>query len=350
MKKAQPTDLKPGKGKRSRATGRITLSDVAKAASVSPITASRALRSAESVSPELAQRVNAAANTLGYVPDPAARALASARSTSIVVLVPMLTNALFVEVLEAIHEVVTSTGYQTLIAVTHYDSQQEETLIKSYLAHRPAGFIVSGFDRTEVARRLISSSGLPCVHIMEVASAPGLHSVGFSQTEGGATMTRHLIAQGRKRIVFAAAQLDPRTMQRAEGYRRAMKSAGLYDPKLEVLNPQRSSIALGAELLEQSLRYNPDVDAIFFNNDDLAQGGVLHAQRLGIKVPEQIAIGGFNDLTGSDQMNPPISTIRTPLRQMGTQAAQMLLQLLEGQPVQKPNIDLSFELIVRKSS
>ncbi len=350
MTKAQAPDFKTGKEKRSRATGRVTLTDVAKAAGVSPITASRALRSAELVSAELAQRVNAAANALGYVPDPAARALASARSTSIVVLVPMLTNALFVEVLEAIHDVVTPTGYQTLIGVTHYDSEQEETLIRSYLAHRPAGFIVSGFDRTEVARRLITASGLPCVHIMEMASAPGLHSVGFSQTEGGATMTRHLIAQGRKRIVFAAAQLDPRTMQRAEGYRRAMKNAGLYDPKLEVLNSQRSSIALGGELLEQSLRYNPDVDAIFFNNDDLAQGGVLNAQRLGIKIPEQIAIGGFNDLTGSDQMNPSITTIRTPLRQMGTQAAQMLLQLLESKPVSKPNIDLGFELVIRKSS
>jgi LacI family transcriptional regulator, gluconate utilization system Gnt-I transcriptional repressor len=77
---------------------------------------------------------------------------------------------------------------------------------------------------------------------------------------------------------------------------------------------------------------------------------VLNAQRLGIKIPEQIAIGGFNDLTGSDQMNPPITTIRTPLRQMGTQAAQMLLQLLESKPVSKPNIDLGFELVIRKSS
>ena len=135
-----------------RSSGRITLSDVAKAAGVSPITASRALRGERGVAPELADRVRAAVQQLGYVPDPAARALASQRSVQVPVLVPLLSNALFVDVLDAVHRVLFPLGYQALIGVTHYDPQEEEQLLRTYLAHRPAGLLVTGFDRTEASR------------------------------------------------------------------------------------------------------------------------------------------------------------------------------------------------------
>jgi LacI family transcriptional regulator, gluconate utilization system Gnt-I transcriptional repressor len=336
--------------KHSRSTGRITLADVAAKAQVSPITASRALRSSNLVSAELAKRVALAAQQLGYVADSAARTLASARSSNIVVLVPLLTNALFVEILEAIHSVVMPTGFQTLIGVTHYDSVQEEALIRVYLANRPAGFIVTGFDRTEAARRLLANSQLPCVHMMEVSSAPDVYSVGFSQSEAGFDLTQHLIARGRKNIAFAAAQLDPRTLQRAEGYRKAMRAAGLYNPSFEVLNPQKSSMRLGAELLKQAMQQVSGLDAIFFNNDDLAQGALLMAQRLGVSVPKQIAIAGFNNLTGSDQMNPALTSIQTPLANIGKEAAQMMLQLLRHEPVPQPSLDLGYQLLVREST
>jgi LacI family transcriptional regulator, gluconate utilization system Gnt-I transcriptional repressor len=335
---------------RRRSSGRVTLTQVAKKAGVSAITASRVMRDDPAVSQELAARVKAAANQLGYVPDVAARALASAKSSSVVVLVPMLTNAVFVDLLEAVHDVLIPAGYQALIGITHYDPQQEEQLIRSYLAHRPAGFLVTGFDRTEVARRLIATSNLPCIHLMEVARAPGVYSVGFSQADAGAAMTQHLISRGRTRIAFAAAQLDPRTLQRAEGYRRAMRAAGLYDARLEVLSPERSSIALGGELLAQTLQRAPDADALFFCNDDLAQGGVLAARRIGLEVPGRIAMAGFNDLTGSDQMLPPLTTIRTPRAAIGTRAAQMMLALLREQTIEQTAVDLKFELIVRQST
>ena len=130
--------------------------------------------------------------------------------------------------------------------MTHYDPEEEEQLLRSYLAHRPAGLLVTGFDRTEGARQLIQASGLPCVHLMEATEAPGVYCAGFSQMEAGAALTEHPLARGRRRIAFVAAQLDPRTMQRAEGYRRAMRKAGLYDVRLELLCPEQSSIALGA--------------------------------------------------------------------------------------------------------
>jgi len=335
---------------RRRSSGRITLSDVAKAAEVSPITASRALRGERGVAQELVQRVKAAAEQLGYVPDPAARALASQRSVQVPVLVPLLSNALFVDVLEAVHRTLFPQGYQALIGVTHYDPQEEEQLLRTYLAHRPAGLLVTGFDRTEASRHLIAASGVPCVHLMEMTSAPGVFCVGFSQQDAGHSMTAHLLARGYHKIAFVAAQLDPRTMQRAEGYRRCLRDAGLYDPKLELLSPQPSSMRLGGELLEELLRTRPGVDAVFFCNDDLAQGGLLAAQRLGLSVPGQVAIAGFNDLAGSDQMLPPLTTVRTPRAAVGEASARMLLALMRGEVPEHNSVNLGFELTVREST
>lgn len=336
--------------RRRRPSGRTTLSDVAREAGVSPITASRALRGERGVAVELVERVRKAADRLGYIPDPAARALASQRSSQVPILVPLLSNALFVDVLEAVQSTLQPQGYQTLIGVTHYRPDEEEQLLRTYLAHRPAGLLLTGFDRTEAARRLIGSSGVPCVHLMELTQAPGVYCAGFSQQDAGEAITRHLLDRGRRRIAFVAAQLDPRTLQRAEGYRRTLQRAGLYDPGLERLSPAPSSMRLGGELFSEMLRLHPDCDAIFFCNDDLAQGGLLAALRMGIEVPRRVAVAGFNDLSGSDQMLPPLTTIRTPRRAMGEAAARMLLQLMRGESPPAHALDLGFELTIREST
>jgi len=335
---------------RSRATGRITLSDVARAAGVSPITVSRALRGERAVDPELIARVQAAVSKLGYVPNPAARALASGLGSHVAVLIPMLSNALFVDLLEAIQRTLRQAGYQTLIGVTHYDPAEEETLLREQLLHRPAGLLVTGLERNEATRTLIAQSGVPCVHLMEASGTAGVYCVGFSQADAGEELTRHLLDRGHKRIAFAAAQLDPRTLQRLEGWRRALVAAGLYDTTLEWLNPAPSSISLGARMFEQIMGQQPAVDAIFFCNDDLAQGALLAALRLGIAVPQRVAIAGFNDLTGSDQMLPPLTTVRTPRAEIGNAAATMLLSLMRGEAVASPCIDLGYEVLVRGST
>lgn len=326
------------------------MQDVARAAGVSPITVSRALRGERAVAPELAERARAAAEQLGYVPDPAARALASQRSSQVLVLVPMLSNTLFVDLLEAVHRTLFPQGFQPLIGVTHYDAAEEELLLRTYLPHRPAGLLVTGFDRSEAARQLIARSGVPCVHLMETSGEPGVACVGFSQTDAGAAITRHLLERGRRRIAFCAAQLDPRTLQRAEGYRRTLREAGLHDPALEVLSPESSSVALGARLFEDVLRRLPDVDAIFFCNDDIAQGGLLAASRLGVAVPGRIAVAGFNDLAGSDQMVPPLTTVRTPRAEVGREGAAMLLRRMRGGAPGPDCVELSYELVVREST
>lgn len=335
---------------RSRATGRVTLADVATLAGVSPMTASRALSGARAVDPALVLRVREAAAKLGYVPDPAARALASRRSSHVAVLIPLLTNALFVDLLEAVQRTLRPAGFQTLIGITHYDPAEEEQLLREQLLHRPAGILVTGTEQGEASRALLARSGVPCVHLMEAVAGPGEYTVGLSQEAAGAAMTRHLLDRGYRRIAFAGAQLDARVMQRMAGWRRELQAAGLYAPTLEWMRPDPSSIGLGGRMFEQIVAQRPAADAIFFCNDDLAQGALLAAVRLGIEVPRQVAVAGFNDLTGSDQMAPPLTTVRTPRAEVGEAAAKMLLALMAGRPVEAPCVDLGFELVVRGST
>ena len=343
----------PTPAKHHRATGRVTLNDVAHAAGVSPITVSRALRGERAVDPALVERVLAASAKLGYVPDPAARALASQRSNHVAVLIPKLSNNLFVDLLDAAQQTLRAGGFQALVGVTHYDEGQEEQLLREQLLHRPAGLLITGLNHNAATRALIARSQVPCVHLMELPDAgqtEPTYCVGFRQNEAGAALTRHLLATGRRRIAFAGAQLDPRVMQRLYGWRSALQEAGCYEPTLEWLNPASSSLALGGVMFEQIMGQSPAVDAIFFCNDDLAQGALLAALRLKIDVPSRIAIAGFNDLTGSDQMLPPLTSVRTPRAQIGEAGANMLLALMRGETQAQSCVDLGFELVQRGST
>jgi LacI family gluconate utilization system Gnt-I transcriptional repressor len=339
--------------KSRRSTGRVTLAEVAAAAGVSPITVSRALRGERAVDPALVRLVIDAADRLGYVPDPAARALASRRSDHVAILIPKLSNTLFVDLLDAAQQTLRAEGYQALIGVTHYDSAQEEKLLREQLTHRPAGVLLTGLNSSPGTAALIASSQVPCVHLMDLppeGETDSPYCVGFRQIDAGFAITRHLLDRGCRRIVFAGAQLDERVMQRLYGWRKALEAAGRYDAALEWLNPASSSLALGAEVFRQILARQADVDAIFFCNDDLAQGALLAALRDGIAVPQRVAVAGFNDLTGSDQMLPTLTTVRTPRAEIGQTAARLLLTLIRGDLSAKRRVDLGFELVVREST
>lgn len=333
----------------SRATGLPTLAEVAKLSGVSPITASRALRGVSTVAPQLASKVLEAAQALGYVVNPAARALASAQSQSVVVLIPSLSNQLFIDTLEAIHEVMRPRGLEVLIGNYHYDIDEEENLIRNYLAYKPGGMLLTGMSRSERSQAMLHNSGVPCVHMMELGAEGQGACVGFSQEQAGSVAARHLLDAGRRRLGYVAAQLDPRVMQRAEGFRAALETAGVHDPQLEVLCPQPSSIGLGGELFADLMRRHPDVDGVFFCNDDLAQGAIYEAQRQGIAVPDRVGMVGFNDLPGSAHLVPRLTSIRTPRAEIGRKAAQMLLDSMDGKRHCAQAIDLGFELVVRET-
>jgi LacI family gluconate utilization system Gnt-I transcriptional repressor len=336
--------------RKTRATGRPTLEQVARRAGVSTITASRALRGLSSVGAEYVDKVREAARELNYVANAAARALARAQSETVAVLVPSLTNNVFTDVVEAIHSTLRPHGIEILIGNSHYLRDEEEDLVRYYLASPPMGMIVTGFDRSEAARRLLDASGVPCVHMMELAHAQNVYCVGFSQEDAGEAVAKHLLARGCRHNAFIAAQLDPRMLQRGEGFRRALQRTGMHEPELEILTPAPSSIGLGCELFRQLLARRPEVDGIFLGNDDLAQGALFEARRMNIRVPQEVAIVGFNDLAGAADCVPRLTTVRTPRAEMGRTAAQLLLSLIRQERIATPTIDLGFELVVRESA
>jgi LacI family gluconate utilization system Gnt-I transcriptional repressor len=150
-----------------------------------------------------------------------------------------------------------------------------------------------------------------------------------------------VLSRGCRRIAYVAGQMDPRVMQRAEG---------CFDPALELMDPAPTSMALGGRLFRELMARLPDMDATFFCNDDLAQGASLAALCMGLAIPQQVAIAGFNDLDGSDHMIPPLTSVRTPRAEVGAQATTLLLGLMRGQAAVQPMVDVGFELVVRQSS
>lgn len=173
--------------------------------------------------------------------------------------------------------------------------------------------------------------------------------MGFSQIKAGYAVARHLIERGYRRPGFLAAQLDPRVMKRREGFRKGLLEAGL-DPGAEVLLAQPTKVDMGAQLLRQILESTPDCDAVFCCNDDLALGALFECQRRGIKVQQQMAIVGFNDLSWAACATPSITTVITPRYEIGYQAAQMLIQTLKRETIAKLRLDLGFELAAREST
>lgn len=335
---------------RSSSTGRTTMADIARLAGVSTITVSRAFKKPDLVTEELRKRIFSHAEKLGYVPNRVASALAGAPSMNVVVLIPSMTNMVFVEMLAGIHDVLHPRGYQMLIGVTRYSPLEEERLLQTYLEFLPDGLLLTGIDHLPSTWNRLESLRQPTVHMMESTDRPGCYCVGFSQFDGGYAIARHLLDRGYRRIGFVAAQLDPRTLARADGYRQALRDADLYDPRRELLVPEPSSISMGANLLDQLLVEAPDCDAIFFCNDDLAQGALFQCQRRKIDVPRQLAIAGFNDLPASAWTSPSLTTIATPRYQVGRQSANLLLTLLEGKQPAVPTHDLGFSLMTREST
>ncbi len=334
----------------SRSTGRVTIDDVARHAGVSAITVSRALREPERVSEELRARIERAVAELGYVPNRAARTLASRRSNTVAVLVPSLSNAVFVDVLAGIHEVLAPRGYQLLIGNTRYSEAEEENLVLAYLEHGPDGVLLTGHQQSACARARLAASGVPTVHMMDLAPGSGAPSVGFSQPEAGYAMTRYLLGKGYRRIGFIAAQLDERTLKRREGYRRALAEAGYAEPYAEISVPTATTVGLGTELLPALLAQDATIDAVFCCNDDLALGALFHCQRHGIAVPKRLAIAGFNDLDFAAWSTPALTTIATPRHAIGARAAQLLLARIEGAALPVDSLDLGFELRARESA
>ncbi|MBI1621343.1 HTH-type transcriptional regulator GntR [Aquamicrobium zhengzhouense] len=328
----------------------VTLKDVADAAGVSVITASRALRTPDIVSDKMRARVTQAVDQLGYAPNQAARALASATTPTIGVIIPSVTNQVFSDVLRGVYDAVEGTSHQVQLGNSRYTFRKEEELLKVFASQRPAGLIVSGVDQTPAARALLSGLGCPVVQIMDYGNDPIDMMIGFDHREGGRAATRHLIEQGYRRIGFIGARMDPRARRRLEGYEEVMRDADLYDERLVLTTPMPSSVTLGSQIFADFLGLVPTADAVFCNNDDMALGALFECQRRRIRVPDQFGIMGYNDLEYAAASVPSISSIRTFRYDVGRRAVEMVLAAARGERPEPAAINIGYELKVREST
>lgn len=331
---------------------RVKLVDVALKAGVSSVTVSRTLRRPDMVSLELRQRVERAVNELAYIPSRAASALASSRTHTIGVVISSLTNGVFADYLRALHDVFLPAGFQVLVLNSRYSPAEEERAIATLLGQHPEAMILAATDQTAHARRLLERAGVPVVQTMELSDDPIDINIGLSQCEAGYAATRYLARLGHRRIGAIAARLDSRTRSRIEGYRRAMAEAGLDTEGLVALTHRRSSVAIGAESLREVLKTAPDLEAVFCGNDDLALGVLFECGRLGIPVPGQMSIVGFNDLEYAASAFPSLTSVATPRYEMGRKSAEIVLEIIRGsgkRPVSR-RIDLSFSISERQST
>ncbi len=329
----------------------VTLKDVAERAGVSPITVSRALNRPDMVTPERRTVVEQAVRELGYVPNRMAGALASAHTRVIPVIVPSLSNVVFIEVIQGIQDVLETDGYQLMLGNTEYELDRETTLVSALLGWAPPGAIVAGLYHRAETRALLVGWGRPVVEVMEYGEDCIDMNVGLSHHQAGATMARHLIGRGYHHIGFVGTRMDKdyRAQQRCEGHLHTLAEHGLATGHVFALDVP-STPELGGQALLTALQQTPELDAIFFANDDLAVGAILQAQRSGIAVPGRIAIAGFNGLSLGDLVTPRLTTIVSPRYQMGKMAAQLLLRRINGHPVTCKQVDIGFSLAVREST
>lgn len=333
-----------------KSSGKPTLADVARAANVSAITASRALRNPDVVSPVLRERINRAIAEIGYVPNIAAQALASARSNVIGVVIPSVTNSVFSDVLRGIYDAIEGTPFQVQFGNTNYSAIKEEDLLRLFLGQRPAALLVTGHDQSKEARQLLEANDCPVVQIMDLPEDPLDMVVGFDHTAAAQAVTKHLLSRSYKRIGFIAAQMDSRTRLRLEGYSNAMREAGLFDEQLIVTTHKTSMVTLGGELLSELLSRVPEADAAQANNDDIALGALFECQRRRMRIPQDFGIAGFNDFEITGLAVPSVTSVRTRRYEMGRKAIEMLIAAIKGNRPETIVVDTGFELVEREST
>lgn len=333
-----PSGAEPiGENRRLDEKNRITLAEVATAAGVSKMTASRALRGAGDVSGKNVEKVRQAAREMGYVGNHLASSLSGQRSSLIGVVVPSMANIVFAEVLAGIAEGIEGSGMQPVFGVTDYDPEKEYEVIRNMLSWSPAGLIVTGLDQSDDARRMLERANIPVVQIMDLDGTPVDACVGFSQRAAGVAMAEALLDLGRKRFGYAGCGLnvDFRARKRFEGFSEALSHAGLAFEITRIADGL-SNVKAGRQLTAQLLEAQPGLDCIYFSNDDLAAGGAFHCISAGLSVPDALMLAGFNGLEFVESLPVKVATSRTPRREIGQAAARIVLGSAAGNQAETP--------------
>jgi LacI family gluconate utilization system Gnt-I transcriptional repressor len=330
-----------------RGSGAVTLHDVAKLAGVAPITASRALNTPSQVSAEVLRKVGDAVARTGYVPNLLAGGLASTRSRLVAAVVPTIAGPVFLETVQSLTEALAERGYQLMLGQAGYAGAREDALLEAIIGRRPDGIVLTGILHSAEGRRRLLASGIPVVETWDLTPTPIDMLVGFSHVEVGRAVAAYLHAKGRRRLAVVAGD-DERATRRTEAFRAAAGALGMAAVQV-VPVPAPTTLKSGREALAALLRETLDIDAVFCSSDLLALGVLTEARVRGVDVPRQLAVIGFGDLAFAADLDPALSTVRIKGDAIGRQAAQFIVDRVEGREVPERVVDIGFSIIERAS-
>lgn len=328
----------------------ITLYDVAHQAGVSIATVSRCLNSPDSVRADKRKKVEAAIRTLGYVPDGAARALVSRRSRMIGAVFPAIDSALFGSALEEFQHQLAVQGYTVVVASSGYDPELELRHVRNLIQNGIDALLLVGAERSPEVYRLIKMRQIPYVTVWRSLVESDHPSIGFDNIAAAEHVTDYLVGLGHRQFAMFSGLLaeNDRARDRVEGVQRSLARHGLELPAGAILERQ-FGVEEGREMARLVLsRPNPPT-AIICGSEPFAYGSIFEAADMGIDVPRQVSVTGFDDLWLASQIRPSLTTVRTPHGEIGREAARYLLARLDGQPHGPPR-PLDTELIIRKST
>lgn len=323
----------------------VTLADVAREAGVSEITVSRVLRSKGPIAEKTREEVNAAARKVGYVLNRIAGSLATAGSELVGVIIPSLTNIVFPDVLRGLDAALSRRGYRTVLSVTGYQRDLEARLVASLLAWRPAALVVTGLEHDAETMAMLHAAGVTVVEVIDVDGQPVDIAVGMSHTRAGRETAVYLLQRGYRRFGYVGHDigLDLRARKRHAAFLATLAEGGAQLLG-ESVAAEASSVAAGRAGLAELLRRHPEVEAVYFSNDDMAIGGMFHCLAEGVAVPGRLAIAGFNGLDLGQQLPQPLTTLRTHRFRMGQLAGEAILARLDGATAESI-VDVGFELL-----
>ncbi len=310
---------------------KLTINDIARLAGVSKATVSRVLNDNPTVDPDLRERVQRIVEEYGFVPNVTARGLAGGRTRLIGVLAPPLTWPAVPEIMRGVAEYIEDTSYEVVLYSINFERDHADVLDRILALRMVSGLlaILPG----QLARHLIDRAhhGLPLVMIDDQEEPSAIPWVGIDNQSSAYIATRHLLDLGHRRIAHV---LGPKSyycvMERYQGFCQALQEAGLApDPAL--LLQGEFDVASGrrcaAHIFARDRQDWPT--AVFAGNDQMAYGILEIAEQSGVRVPDDIAVVGFDDNLLSAYMRPPLTTMHQPFIEMGRKAGEILLTMIE---------------------
>ncbi|SHG45396.1 LacI family DNA-binding transcriptional regulator [Cognatishimia maritima] len=308
-----------------------TLEDVAKAAGVSTATVSRCLNDPNRVIEATRKRVMAAVDQLGYTPNFAARAMAAKRSLTIGAVIPTMNNAIFARALQAFQDQLAQAGYMLLVGSSAYDPVAEREQIRNLVARGVDGILLVGFEREPETYDYLKRHGVPTVAAWTYSEDGPVPSVGFDNHLAMQSLTEAVLSYGHQRIGFIAGKTEgnDRAKGRVDGVIAALAAAGIPRDQL-ILREADYDISAGAIHFREMMDAPHPPTVILCGNDVIAAGAMRQASRMGLSVPGDVSITGFDDMELAQIITPALTTVYVPHDEMGQRAARTLLQQIEG--------------------